>query len=208
MATSYTRTAVVDIDGLSTTDAATAINAAIEVLEAAGFVVTSIDYETMNRGGGLPVQLCVLTGLLAAYAGDANAIGLVKALTLTVNEADLTAAAAAETLDFAEAIPEGSYIVGVRIGLTTPFTGGAASDFTVDVGFPANVDALVDGADVFAAAVGGEASTRPLGIAPNMLVTGDATARTPSATFRCGTDDVADVTAGDCDVTILYAAAA
>ena len=199
MVTVNSRTSVVDIDALTSVAAAAAINAEIETLEAAGFVVPSIDYAAL-----MPVQTAILVGVLAAFAGDSAALGLVKIASLVVNESDLTDADAAETLDFAAPIPEGSYIIGTRVGLTTEFTGGAVADFTCDVGFPADIDALVNGADVFAAPVGGEASLRPLGISPNMLVTGDATARTPSATFLCASDDVADATAGDCVVTILY----
>lgn len=203
MATTNSRTVVVDVDGLSAAAATTAINAAIETLETAGFVVTSADYEMGNRAGH-PYQNVVLVGVLPAFAGDAAAVGLVKVASLVVAEADITAAAALETLDFADALPEGSYVVGTRIALATPFSGGTISDYTVDIGFAADLDALVDGADLFAAAVGGEASTRPLGISPNKLVTGNAAARTPSVTVRCGTDDVADATAGDFTATILY----
>jgi hypothetical protein len=203
MATTNSRTAVVDIDGMSATAAAAAINAAIETLELAGFVVTRVDFEAITRWGH-PKQPVVLVGVLPAYAGDANGIGLVKALSLDVSEADLTATAASETLDFASSLPEASYPLGVRIGLATPFSGGVVADFTVDVGFAGDLDALVDGADVFTAAVDGEASAITQGIAPNKKVTGSAAARLPKATFRCASDDVADATAGDCTITLLY----
>lgn len=208
MATSYTRTSIVDLDTQKTAaEIASEINDAIEALETAGFVVVSQQIVKIDDAPGVP-QVCILTGMLPAYAGDASALGLVQVASLAVGEADITAAAALETLDFASAIAEGSYVLGTQITLTTPFTGGAASDFTLDIGFSGDLDCLVDGADVFAAAVNGQASTRPLGIAPNYFVTGSEAARTPKATFRCGTDDVADVTAGACTINVLYGGAA
>lgn len=203
MATTNSRTSVVDVDGLSEAAAAAAINAEIEVLEAAGFVVTEVDYETGNRGG-LPIQQAVLVGKLPAYAGDAAAAGLPKVAVLDVGHADLTAAAVTETVEFADALPEGSYPLGVRMGLTTPFSGGSVSALVADVGVPGDPDALVDGADLFSAAVDGEAADHPLGIAPHKLITGNAAARTPGVVFTATGDNVVNLTAGACRIVIVY----
>lgn len=204
MATTSSRVSYVDTDNMTPTQAATAVNAAIEVLETAGFIVTSVSQVEVDPTGPHKKLMTAIVSMLPAFAGDAAGLGLVKALTLSVDESDLTAAAASEELAFASSLPEGSYPLGVRIGLATPFSGGAVGDFTVDIGFDADVDCLVAGADVFTAAVGGEASAITLGISPHKLVTGSAAARLPKATFRCGSDDVADATAGACTLTILY----
>jgi hypothetical protein len=199
------QTSVIDLNLLNTAaEVETAINAEIDVLEGLGFVVTECKIARQDDIPGAP-QVAYLIGVLPAFAGDSAGLGLVKTLTLSVAETDITAAAALETLDFASALPEGSYILGSRIGLSAIFTGGTISDYTVDLGFPANLDAIVDDADLFAAAIGGEASTSPAGVAHHMLVTGSEAARTPSATFRCGSDDVADATAGACTLTLIYA---
>ena len=201
MTTLNSRITVVDLDGMSAAAATTAVNAAIETLEASGFVVTGVDYEVGTRGG-LPILQAFLTGLLPEYAGDP--VGLIRVMTFDVVEGDITTAGAAETINFDESLPEGCYPLGVRVGVSAIFTGGTISDYTVDVGFAADVDALVDGADLFSAAVDGEAATVTLDVSPHKFVTGSAAARLPSATFRCGSDDVADATAGACRLTIIY----
>jgi hypothetical protein len=203
MATVNSRVTLVDIDGMTAAAATTAVNAAVEVLEAAGFVVVSVDFEVGSRGG-LPIQLVAVTGLLPAYAGEAAGLGLTKVAILDVGHADLTAAATSESISFADALPEGSYPVGVRIGLSEAFSGGSVSALVADVGLPGDPDAMVDGADLFTAAVDGEASDHPLGIAPNKLVTGDAAARTPEVLFTATGDNVVNLDAGACRVALLY----
>lgn len=204
MATVNSRVSVVNLLGLKTAAAiAAAINLEIEVLEAAGFVVTvAISQDTDDLVGG--PKVAYLTGVLAAFAGDAAASGLVKVLSLSVGFADLTAAATSQSLDFAAALPEGARWIAARVGLTTPFTGGVMSAVVVDVGTPGDVDALVDAADVFAAAVDGEASAVPEGIAPHKVITGDTAARTPAALFLGTGDNVQDLTAGACQIDIYY----
>lgn len=62
------------------------------------------------------------------------------------------------------------------------------------------MDALIDGADLFAAAVDGGPATIPQGIRPNKSMG----AVQLIATFRCGSDDVADATAGAITIDVLY----
>jgi hypothetical protein len=202
MATVNSRTEWVDIDDLTAAEAETAINAGIETLEAAGFICTDVQFQIVNKGGAIKQHACLI-GKLPAYA--TGVVGNVQSLSLQVEHSDLTDADGSETESFASAIPEGSIILGNRIAVTTPMSGGVASDCTCDVGFPGDPDGIVDGADIFAAAVDGHAATKPAGINPNKYVTGDAAARTPQATIICGSDDVADLTAGDVTITLYYA---
>jgi hypothetical protein len=124
----------------------------------------------------------------------------VKKLTVNVTDADLTAAATTQTLPIG-ALPAGAQILGYRIGLTTPFTGGTASAVTVDIGDAGDVDAIADGCDVFAAAVDGEASALTDGIAPNKLF---AASTTLNMVVNSTGDDVDNLTAGDMDVEVIY----
>lgn len=203
MATVNSRVTVVDVDGMDMDDAGDAINTAIEALELAGFVAQSVDFEIGTRGGK-PKQLAVITGVLPAFAGNQAALGLVKVATKTVGHADLTAVAVSESLAFATVPPEGSLILGCRVGLTTPFTGGSVSACVVDIGVTGDVDCIIDGANVFAAAVDGEASAATQGIARNKLITGDAAARTLRALFIATGDNVVNLSAGACRLDVLY----
>lgn len=89
--------------------------------------------------------------------------------TLTVAHGDLTDAVngEAQAINLDTALPANARIVGVALKLATPFTGGGAASVALDIGTAGDADAIVDGADVLAAAVDGQASTQPSGIAPN-----------------------------------------
>jgi hypothetical protein len=121
--------------------------------------------------------------------------------TVTSTHASLVAAAATETVNFGTALPANSRIVGVDMHTLTAFSGGTVGDFTVDVGMAGDVDALVDGADLFTAAVDGGPATMPAGVRPNKTF---AAGGQLIATFRCGSDDVADATAGAVTIDVLY----
>jgi hypothetical protein len=121
--------------------------------------------------------------------------------TLIADATTITAAASSEALSIGTALPANSRIVGVDIHTLTPFSGGAVADFTVDVGTSGDVDALIDGADLFAAAVDGGPATIPQGIRPNKFF---AAGGQLLATFRCGSDDVGDATAGAVTIDVLY----
>lgn len=113
----------------------------------------------------------------------------------------INAAAATQTINIDTALPANSRIVGVDIHTLTPFSGGTVGDFTVDIGTSGDVDALIDGADLFAAAVDGGPATIPQGIRPNKFF---AAGGQLIATFRCGSDDVGDATAGAVTIDVLY----
>ena len=121
--------------------------------------------------------------------------------TVTSTHSSLVAAAATETVNIGTALPANSRIVGVDFHTYTAFSGGTISDFTVDVGTSGDVDALIDGADLFAAAVDGGPATIPQGIRPNKFLSAGGQL---IATFRCGSDDVADATAGAITIDVLY----
>lgn len=121
--------------------------------------------------------------------------------TLTATHLTLVAAAPTEVVNLDTALPANARVVSVNVKLTTPFSGGTVGDFTVDVGTAGDDDALIDGADLFAAAVDGQASTAPAGIAPSKHF---AAGGQLIATFRCGSDDVADATAGSVTIEVIY----
>lgn len=120
-------------------------------------------------------------------------------LSKTITHADLTDADGQQDIVIGTP-PAGARCLGVNIKLATPFSGGTASAVTVDIGSAGDPDKLIDGANLFAAAVDGQASTRPLGIAPNADIGGVEL----RARFDAD-DDVADLTAGSVTIEILYA---
>ncbi len=113
-----------------------------------------------------------------ATAIDAGMTAAKKTVTMT--HASLVAAAATETVNIGTALPANARIVGVDFHTYTAFSGGTISDFTVDVGTAGDVDALIDGPNKLMGAV--------------QLI----------ATVRCGSDDVADATAGAITVDVTY----
>lgn len=122
---------------------------------------------------------------------------------LVMTQADLTDADGSQALNIGAVLPANSRILGVEIHSVTPFSGGSVADFTVDIGTSGDPDALIDGADLYASAVDGQAATRPLGIAPNKLFV--SAGAQIIATFACGSDDVKDATAGGCTIDVLFA---
>jgi hypothetical protein len=96
------------------------------------------------------------------------AVGAVKR-TVTVGHADLTDAVngEAQAINIGATLPANARIIGVDLHDYTPFTGGSASAVALDIGTSGDVDAIIDGADVFAAAVDGGPATIPAGIRPN-----------------------------------------
>jgi hypothetical protein len=121
--------------------------------------------------------------------------------TATIGFADLTTAGASQVLPIGAALPANARILGVALHTFTPFTGGTVSAMTIDIGSTGDADALIDGADAFTAAVDGQTSTRPLGIAPNKLF---AASTQINATFTATGDTVDDTTAGAVTIDILY----
>lgn len=156
----------------------------VAIVDAGGYTA-----ETEVEGALQELYPLVLAGMTASKK------------TLTANATTITAAAASEALNIGTALPANSRIVGVDIHTLTPFSGGSVADFTVDIGTAGDVDALIDGADLFAAAVDGGPATIPQGIRPDKFF---AAGGQLIATFRCGSDDVGDATAGAVTIDVLY----
>lgn len=117
-----------------------------------------------------------------------------------IGHADLTDGDTSQVIDLFD-LPAGAQVLGRRV-LLAAFSGGGNTALSVDVGTPGDPDALIDGADLFAAAVDGEASSVPSGIAPNKSF---AAATTIKGTFVCVAGILSDFTAGECTSQILYA---
>jgi len=124
---------------------------------------------------------------------------------LTVVEADLdseTTPGFSVNLDLGAVLTVASYVVGVSVDLVTPFTGGSLSGFTGDIGTSGDLDAIVDGANLFAAAVDGQASSMPFGIARHKALAAGAQLKlvlTPVG------DSLAAATAGEATFNVLLA---
>ncbi len=128
--------------------------------------------------------------------------GTIQKRTLTATHATITTAGPSQVIAIGSTLPANSRIVGVSIHTVTVFSGGTVGDFTVDIGTTGDADAIVDGADLFAAAVDGMAATMPPGIAVHKTFV--AAGAQLNATFACGTDDVADATAGSCVIDVFF----
>lgn len=125
----------------------------------------------------------------------------VRVVRTTFVEGDLTDADTSQTLNLGDALPAGSRIIGVDMNTLTPFTGGALSAFTVDIGSSADADAIIDGADVHNAAVDGGPVAMPQGIRPNKYF---AASTQLTAKFDSVGANVADATAGAVTIDVYY----
>jgi len=104
------------------------------------------------------------------------------------------AAAASQTFVLGRRPPYGVHLkTGVR--LTTPFTGGALATVLLDVGTSGDQDAIIAGADVKTAAVDGQPSTAPAGIAAHASMAG-ASADRLECTIRSTGANLNAATAG------------
>lgn len=127
---------------------------------------------------------------------------LTAVATATAGATTIDAAAATQTVNIGAAMPAGAWVVAVDLTDFTAFSGGTVGDFTLDIGTSDDVDALVDGANLFAAAVDGGPSSIPLGVRPNKYF---ATSKQLTAKFMCGSDNVANATAGAITIRVLIA---
>lgn len=127
---------------------------------------------------------------------------LTAVATATAGATTIDAAAAFQSINIGATVPAGSWVVAVDITDLTVFSGGSVGDFTLDIGTSDDVDALVDGANLYAAAVDGGPSSMPLGVRPHKYF---ATAKQLTAKFMCGSDNVANATAGAVTIRVLIA---
>lgn len=121
--------------------------------------------------------------------------------TVTVGHADLTDADTSEDENIGAAMAANARILGVTIKLATPFA-GITGPVTVDVGSAGDIDALVDGANLTDAAVDGQASTMPLGIAPFKHFSG---ATQLVARFLSADGNLVDCSAGAVTIDVHFA---
>ncbi len=131
---------------------------------------------------------------------EARSAGVFKR-SLALGHADLVDADGSQTFNLGAVLPANARIVGASVKLATPFTGGGAADVKLDIGTAGDPDAIVNAADLFAAAVDGEASAMPSGIAPNkhFVAAGAQLTATVDADVN-----VADLTAGAATIDVLY----
>jgi len=120
-------------------------------------------------------------------------------MSLTADHTTITTAGSSQVIAIGT-IPANSRVSSVSFGAYTAFSGGTISDFTCDVG-GTDVDMIVDGANLYAAAVNGNISAKPLGVNSTPFF---ATATALTATFLCGSDDVADATAGSITIDVIF----
>ncbi len=138
----------------------------------------------------------------ALDAAEAGGLSLLKK-TLTIAATDFDALGDTDTsqaVDIDTDLPTNAQLLGVNVRLTTPFTGGGNGSVSVDVGSAGDADAIVDGADLFAAAVDGQASAVPPGIAPFKRFAG-ATQLVATFTADVG---LKELTAGAAVIDVLY----
>jgi hypothetical protein len=165
-------------------------------LQAAGLV---IDVDSVK---GVKVLMNPeAASMAAAYAGAAAGVALQKR-TVTVGEADLTAAATTQTISIGAVLPANARVLGVSLHTHTAFTGGGSSALKLDIGTSGDVDAIVAQADLFAAAVDGEAPSCPAGIAPNKLFATGGSQLTAKFTSTGG--NVTVFTAGSVIIDVLF----
>lgn len=119
---------------------------------------------------------------------------------LDVTTTDLTASSGSQDIDLGAVLPSGNVLLqGWSIAVATPLSGGGASSATASIGTSGDAVKVVNAADVFAAAVDGQASTLPLGRAPWQNVGG------LQLKLRIAADvDVDTLTAGSLTVRVWY----
>ncbi len=116
---------------------------------------------------------------------------------------DLSIAGTSKVLDLGS-LPNNARVLGTRVALATPFTGGAISAVSAKLGTTGDDDALLAAADILSAAVDGEASTHTNGISPNKKFAAGAALK---ATFTSTGANLSALTAGACTIEVMYALA-
>lgn len=136
----------------------------------------------------------------AAILADAG-VALQKR-SLVLGHAALTDADTSQVVAIGAALPANARILAVDFHTYTAFAGGTVSALTVDVGSTGDADALIDGADIFGAAVDGKPPTLTAGVHPNKTY---ATATQLNATVVSTGDNLVNLTAGAVTIDVLFA---
>jgi len=178
---------------------ATAAKADIESISAASLAATT------------PAALGVAAtaGVAATGSKSDHVHAWAQKKTVTIGHADLTDAVAgeAQALSVDTALPASAIVLGLRVTLTTQFTGGSASAVALDIGWSGSTEALLKDLDVFGSTAGGAlydagASAATFGM-PKL-----ASAKQLLATFTPdGAHTLDGLTAGAVTIDIYYAAA-
>lgn len=136
--------------------------------------------------------------LINLCAGGEQTAGLVKCITMSVTYADFEAEATSDYIDFADAIPGCSFVLGWVGVVSEGFSGGAASEATFKVGTSDTADAYSAAApSVFEAGTVGSVC-KTTGVA---LVTEDTT---PRLTLTVTDDNCSSLETGAAEVTLYY----
>lgn len=137
---------------------------------------------------------------------DLQATSGAGAKTLTLNGVGgVTTANAASAVNSGNlVIPQGAWLLAIRMKVTADVTGGALTAMTASLGFlGGSATGILAAQDVFGATVGfvyAPAATALTTINNTTLLP----AYTPTITFTPTTDTVSNATAGQIDIEILY----
>lgn len=178
--------------------AATSIVSTVSIAGLALYAPTigRVDAGALAFGGS---ATSIVAGAPITFA--AAQLGTIQTRTVTITHTTLVDAALFQVVNVGAVLPANAMILGVDVAQTTATTGGGSSSCVVDIGTAGDADALIDGANVFAAAVDGMASTRPLGIAPNKLFVSAGAQLTATVTSDVNVDLL---TAGSFTVTVSF----
>lgn len=168
------------------------------------FVVDKLTVALTSASGSRPMAGIIMgveaNGMVRVLLGARVSDGVsIKKRSLALGHAALTAAATTQTLSIGAPLPANARILGVSITASEAFA-GITGPVTIDIGTSGDVDALIDGANV-TTLVDGQASTRPLGIAPNALF---VDAEQLTATVLSASGNLVDLTAGAAVIDVLY----
>lgn len=156
----------------------------------------------LTAAGKVAVHMSPWVALAARASALADAGVALQKRTVTVAHGDLTDADTSQTINIGAVLPANARIIGVDMRALTAFSGGTVSALVVDVGTSGDVDALVDGADLFTAAVDGGPATMPLGIRHNKTFASAGAQLV--ATFVSTTDNLVNLTAGTVTIDVLF----
>lgn len=168
----------------------------------------AVDDQTVALTQGEGATIRALAGIIVAYdstLGVAVLVGptvkagaAIQKLEQVIEFSDLTAAAVTEAIALGT-LPATAYVLSHEIYIETLFSGASASACVLDIG-GTDVDAIVDGHDVFTGAATGRLTGSTLGVHSEGYFGSQAMV----ATFTATGDDVADLTAGKLTITIPY----
>lgn len=167
-----------------------------------GTLVEAGTMTELTDEGMVAVHMSPWVTELAKAATLADAGVTAQKRTVTVGHADLTDADTSQDINIGAILPANARILGVDMRAQTSFSGGTVSALEVDIGTSGDIDALIDGAGVFAAAVDGGPATMPKGIRPNKTFV--AAGAQLVARFVSTGDNLVNLTAGSVTIDVLF----